>query len=186
MDPLTLITTFAGLAGTAARWIRDAAVTDDGFIRAYYLEVSRNIEILKAIDIAALKDTDINAPQFRSLIGALETGVGASLLCTGNEKRKKILTFLKAGLEIQPPATGLPLEQDDESGQAVPALTLRVNVLQAVWFTVHKIELLKALSAMDGPFNHGFRLNVRVANIQERFVRIRGKLGETGAMRELR
>ena len=56
---------------------------------------------------------------------------------------------------------------------------------QAVWFTVQKTELLKTLSALEaegGAFRHGFRLNVRMGNILERFNRIRRKLDSNPAI----
>ena len=68
-----------------------------------------------------------------------------------------------------------------------PVSHLRADVLKAVWFTVQKIELLKTLSALKKQnFNTGFRLNVRMANINERFRLIRRKLAENDAMKSLR
>lgn len=184
----SIISGVAELVIKAAAFVHDTAVTDEGFIRAYYLEVSKNIEILKTVDIGSLKEEEIDSPTFKSLIHSLDTEVGAALLCTNMAKRKRILSFLSQGLLItSPPDKSFPIETgDDENTNTQSLFEQRIDVLKAVWFTVQKIELLKALSALENQnFNHGFRLNVRVANINERFKQIRRKLAENDAMKSL-
>jgi hypothetical protein len=186
---LAIMSGVAGLVAKAAAFVHDATVTDEGFIRAYYLEVSQNIEILKTVDINSLKEKEIASPEFRSLINSLNTEVGAALLCTNIAERKRILSFLAQGLDIDsPPVNSFLIETgDDENADQQPVSHLRADVLKAVWFTVQKIELLKALSALKKQnFNTGFRLNVRMANINERFKLIRRKLAENDAMKSLR
>jgi hypothetical protein len=177
MDPITIITGIAGLIGKAVTFLKDKKVSDDCFIRAYYLEVSKNIEILKLVDI---KNENVNSPAFKSLINSLETGVGAALLCSNEKDRSRIFKILGQGLEIKSPQDkSFELETDDEKSVTV----LNINILKAVWFTVQKIDLLKSLTAIEGDiFNQKFRLNVRVANILERFKHIQQKLYENEAM----
>ena len=184
MDPFTIFTSAAGLALKTASFLNDATVTDEGFIRAYYLEVSKNIEILKTIDFSCLKETDITSESFKSVINSLDTTVGSALLCSDCKKRKRILSFLGQGLVIQSPQDkSFTLESDDE----VTVLELRIDVLKAVWFTVHKIELLKSLASLNGDmFKQKFKLDVRIANINIRLQNIRQKLAENEAMISLK
>jgi len=184
----TALISVAELIGKAAAFVHDATVTDEGFLRAYYLEVAKNIEILKTVDIDSLKDEEINSPVFQSLINSLNTEIGTALLCTDNKKRERIMSFLSQGLKIESPADkSIPIEtEDDENTNKKPLFELHIDVIKAVWFTVQKIELLKALSALEKPnFKHGFRLNVRTYNINERFKQIRKKLAEHDAMKSL-
>jgi len=185
---LTILTSVAGLVGKAAVFVHDATVTDDGFLRAYYLEVTKNMDILETVNIDSLKNEEINSPVFQSLINSLNTEIGTALLCTNEAKRERILSFLSQGLEVKGLADkSIPIEtEDDENANKQPLFDLKIDVLKAVWFTVQKIELLKALSVLEKPnFKHGFRLNVRIYNIYERFKRIREKLAEHDAMKSL-
>ena len=184
MIDVAAITGIAGLAVRFAPMVRDALATDDAFVRAYYLEVSKNIEVLKTVDIEVLGKIDIASPLFRSLIGGIETGIAVALLCTEDPKRKRLLDFLGEELVIKRPSKSIPIEQDEgEGGTVGDKPEISVNVRKALWFTVQKTELLKTLSALEGGVvKYNFRLHVRIANILERFIQIQRKLQENPAI----
>jgi len=183
MDIMT-ITGIAGMVVKGVKFLHDSKVSDDCFIRAYYFEVTKNIEILKLIDFDKIDKEEINSESFKSLINSLNIEIGSALLCTDEKYRKNIVAFLKEGLQIQAPKDkSFDLENDDEKAVS----ELQINVLKAAWFTVNKIDLLRSLSNLEGNvFNRNFRIKVRLKNILERFVHIQIKLSEKEAVRKIK
>ncbi|GHU87717.1 hypothetical protein FACS189476_03600 [Spirochaetia bacterium] len=187
MNPLALlqvITTAAPLFGKLAEMM----FTDDGYIRSYYFEVNKNLDVLKTIDIKSLKDEEITSPAFQKIITSLETEIGASLLFKDLKKHKKIFNLLNTTLEIcGDDKNDLTLETDDDTAEQKSApKQVTVQVLRAMWFTINKIELLKTLSTLDGTtFRHTFRLNVRLYNIEERLKQIRIQLTQFDAVQQI-
>ena len=169
------ITGVAGLVGKAAGILRGGAVTDDGFIRAYYLEVTKNLQVLEATDIKGLRKKDFRSPAFRALVGSLETEMAVTLFCSDREKLKRVWNFLEEGLDF---------ETRDEEGENPAAITQKVNVLKAAWFTVQKLEFLKTLAAFESgdTFGKNFYLDVRIGNINECLTKIHQKLEENEAI----
>ena len=103
MDLMSIATGVAGIVVKGAKFLNDTKVSDDWFIRAYYFEVTKNIEILKLIDFDKINEMEITSTSFRSLINSLDIEIGSALLCTNEEYRKNIVSFLKEGLRIQAP-----------------------------------------------------------------------------------
>jgi hypothetical protein len=137
--------------------IRSAAINRDGLLIAYRYEVGANIALLRELNTAALKDTDISSPEFKNLVMCLETQVGVSILYDSN--RKNYHSFMKSLAN-----TSLNLVPVDENGEKDTI----ANLQEAMRFSVRKIEHLKRLAHCatggSGLFKE-FRLNVRVKNI---------------------
>jgi hypothetical protein len=151
-----------------------------GSLRAYYAEVCKNLDVLAALDIKSLKDEEINSPVFREIVHALETKAAAKLLHSDTGAKQNVISLLSRPLYIKGEASqGLAIESgDDDSGETAPPVYERkVNVLKAMQFTLHKIELLKTLSKFEhSSLGSRFRLNVRMYNITERLRQIRKQL----------
>jgi hypothetical protein len=90
MMDLAVATSIAGLVAKSVPLLRGALGTDAAFIRAYYLEVSKNIAVLEAVDIAGLADEAISSPLFKSLIGSIETEIGTAMLCAQERRRSGV------------------------------------------------------------------------------------------------
>jgi len=174
----TGINSVAGLIGRAATFLNAESLSDEGFIRAYYLEVSKNIEILKTVDSSALRKLDIRSAAFKTLVNSLDMEIGVALLCSDERKSQTLLEFLAEGFEVE-------MHSDlEENPAAVPVM---VDVRKAVWFTVQRVELLKGLSALEGDiFKHGFYLDIRIRNILDHLSLIRIKLEDNPAVKSVR
>jgi hypothetical protein len=139
--------------------IRDMMANSEDIINAYRYEVKSNQDLLKELKIEALKDTDIDKPEFRNLVNCLQTQIGASILYDANQKKYK--AFM-ADLKKKNVKMNFEPETEGANGKAPKTL------LEAMHFSVDKIEHLKRLvfCASEGKtLFHDFRLNVRIQNI---------------------
>jgi hypothetical protein len=137
---------------------RTMALNQNGILIAYRYEAMSNLNLLKELNLEALKDTDISKPEFRNLVNCLQTQVGASIFYDSD--RKNYQAFRKSIDKI-----GATVEIENEGAEVKESVD---TLLKAMRFSVDKIEHLKRLvfCASEGKelFNN-FRLNVRIKNI---------------------
>ncbi len=168
--------------------IRRRNLSAENYLRAYYFEVVNNLEYLDVVNVKKFRTVEVNSPLFRKFVSRLDTEIGATILFTENvdeksslyrllaakgriENRSRMLTTYHKGIEA------------DYRGKI-----LYENVLQAISFTVVKIELLRRLSSAESEeseFLNKLALEKRVVNIRERFLMIKNVMDSMDGIREL-
>ena len=140
---------FFDLVYSKVEIVKSKKLTQQNYLRAYYFEVINNLELLNVINITKFRTIDISSSLFQKFIARLDTQIGATILFsedidTGSnlykllktkgriENKNKVITIYQKGKEVN--CTGKILYE---------------NVLQAISFTVVKIEVLRRLSALD-------------------------------------
>jgi hypothetical protein len=142
--------------------IRTTLANREDIIKAYLYEVDSNLNLLKELKLDALKEADIDTPEFKNLVNCLQTQIGVSILYDSSQKRFK--NFMA---EIQKLAVSQTFQPETEEPDGEDAVK---NLLDAMRFSINKIEHLKRLAfcASDGSgFFHSFKLHVRIANIMD-------------------
>lgn len=168
--------------------IRKRNLSADNYLRAYYFEVVNNLEFLSVVDVKKFKTVEVNSDVFRKFIARLDTEIGSTILFTENIDEKSCLyRLLKAKGRIenrhQMLTTSSKGIESDFRGKI-----LYENILQAISFTVVKIEVLRRLSAVDGDeaeYLNRLSLEKRIVNIRERFAMIKNVMDKMDGIREL-
>jgi len=168
--------------------IKKKNLSAENYLRAYYFEVVNNLELLGVVNAKKFGETAVNSALFRKFIAKLDTQIGATILFTENideksglykllktkgriENRNKMITTYSKGLEAN--FTGKVLYE---------------NILQAISFTVVKIEILKRLAEVDQDeieYLNKILIEKRIVNIRERFVMIKNIMDQMDGIREL-
>jgi len=179
---------FFDLVYSKVEIVKSKKLTQQNYLRAYYFEVINNLELLNVINITKFRTIDISSSLFQKFIARLDTQIGATILFsedidTGSnlykllktkgriENKNKVITIYQKGKEVN--CTGKILYE---------------NVLQAISFTVVKIEVLRRLSALDSDekeYVHNILLEKRIVNIKERFVMIKTVMDQFDGIQEL-
>ncbi|GHV79286.1 hypothetical protein AGMMS49944_10770 [Spirochaetia bacterium] len=183
---LAAISTMAGILETGVKLFGYAAavkkdiealhIDKESYLRAYYFELSSNLELLKVINKDALSDTEVTSTAFSSIVQKLETAIAASILFgdhtdTGNS----IYHLFAAKRKIQNPFKNLMRFTSSGEDDTVDA-EINESVINAMHFTVQKIQVLQKLSTCDESAKdllNGIRLKVRLDNIEQRLITIR-------------
>lgn len=168
--------------------IKNRNLSIQNYLRAYYFEVLHNIELLNTIDCKRFKTLSVNAPVFHKLIMRLDTQIGATILFTEEiDKNSDLYKLLKTKGRIQNKSKMLVTNQKGiETNYA--GKILYENILQAISFTVVKIELLQRLSEFDTEemsYLQPILLERRVANIKERLLMIKTVMDQIDGIQEL-
>jgi hypothetical protein len=132
------------------------------YLRAYYLEVKNNLELLQLLKDDALTGKSPADPGFLAFIGRLQTQVGASLLFDQDKKTA--------------------------SGKVFARLQNQTHLLLDISYTVTKIELLKRIAEFSGgelELIRNVKLQTRLDNISSRLRTIIATLAEVEGIKEL-
>jgi hypothetical protein len=163
-------------------WERAAAFAaekrnGEGLLAAYQFELAANLDLIDAVNIGALKDTDISGSDFRGLVENLHNEVGASILFSPDRAHyRRFLRHLKKHFRG---GTWTP-ENEDDGGNGKKPETLD-SVLKVLSFTVRKIEVLKRLARFaepESPLFPRYRLAVRIRNIRDSLGALNGLVRE--------
>jgi len=76
--------------------IKAKQLSADNYLRAYYLEVISNMEVLNCINEKNIASVHINTEAFRSFIDKIDTQIGFSILFAEEKDRQGLFDFLKA------------------------------------------------------------------------------------------
>jgi hypothetical protein len=139
--------------------VRERRLSEDNFLRAFYLEVKGNLELLSLLKDDALKGKSPADPGFACFTGKLQTQLATALFFEG-----------KGG-----------------GGPARRLKSECPGILKDVSFTLVKIELLKRLSEFqpeEHALPHGLNLTLRLANIEKRPVGIAKSLSQAPSFAE--
>ncbi len=171
--------------------IKHKKLSAESYLRAYYFEILNNLEFLEIINMSRIKKEQVNSEIIQFLLKNLQTDIGVTILFTEfkdeKEKSSSLYSFLKDNGKIKN-TKNLLVKTDKGKEEKVKTKTFYENVLQAVSFTVVKIEILKKLSrfsANDMEAIKDIRIEKRLVNITERFKMIKEKLDEMPGIQEL-
>jgi hypothetical protein len=173
--------------GRVAR-MREQQLSTEGILRAYYLEVLDNLEMLAVVDLARLGREKANSEAVRFVVSHLRTGIGAAiLLAEGVDEQSRLYRFLRDQGRIR---NSKRLMLRSEGGLEVPVTgaSFYENILQAVSFTVVKTEALRRISAFSDTqlaLCRDIRVERRLTNILERSRMIKEKLDDLPGVREM-
>ncbi len=167
--------------------VKKRNLSKETYLRAYYLEVISNIEILNCLNSNTLHTVPVNSTVFKSFINQLETHIGLSLLFNAEQEKQDIFSFLKSRGRINNPNGSIVKYQNGKEVLETKK-TVYENVLQAVSFTVVKIELLKRFSLLSDnelEIYNKIQLRKRIINIRERFIMIKNVMSNLDGIKEL-
>ncbi len=168
--------------------IKNRKLSIQNYLRAYYFEVLHNIELLNTIDCKRFKTLSVNSPVFHKLIMRLDTQLGATILFTEEiDKSSDLYKLLKTKGRIQNKNKMLVTNQKGIEINYAGKI-LYENILQAISFTVVKIELLQRLSEFDTEemsYLQPILLERRVTNIKERLIMIKTVMDQIEGIQEL-
>jgi len=158
------------------------------YLRAYYFEVLNNIELLNVVNMTKLKDIKVNSDLFRLLITKLETQMGAAILFDDEIREgNEIFRFLQSQGKIHN-TKNMIVKYSNGKEEKANTKSIYENILQAISFTIVKIEILRKLSGFSEEqlelINH-ILLERRIVNIKERFIMIKNKLEGIKDLKEL-
>ena len=168
--------------------IQNKKLSVQNYLRAYYFEVLHNIELLNTIDIKKFKTQSVNSPLFQKFVRRLDTQIGATILFTEDlDTGSDLYKLLKTKGRIINKNKQLVINQ---KGIDIPysGTILYENVLQAISFTVVKIEILQRLAAFESDeleYLHPVLLEKRIVNIKERLVMIKTVMDTIDGIQEL-
>lgn len=168
--------------------IKDKRMSTQSYLRAYYIEVLNNIEFLNIIKISNLKNISPNSKDIKFIIDNLVTDIGATILFSDEvEKDSQLYSFLTSKGKIKN-TKNLIRKSGDIDEKRLNQKSIYENVLQAISFTVTKVEILKKLSTftdeeLDSVNN--ILMEKRIVNIKERFVMIKTELDKIPGIREM-
>jgi hypothetical protein len=163
-------------------------VSAAALLRAYYLEVLHDLELLSVVDVASFREHAPNSKAMRALVSRLETGTAAALLLGSSEgEASELREFLAKRGRLK--NRGRQLVRLGKSGEeSVKGASLYENVLQAVSFVVVKVALLRRLSELDDEEAAALRplaLDRRLYNVAERLSMIKEKLDELPGVKDM-
>jgi hypothetical protein len=168
--------------------IQSKKLSVQNYLRAYYFEVLHNIELLNTIDIKKFKTQTVNTPLFQKFIARLDTQIGATILFTENlDVGSDLYKLLKTKGRILNKNKQLVINQKGID-IAYSGKVLYENVLQAISFTVVKIEILQRLASFDTDeleLLHPVLLEKRIVNIKERLMMIKTVMDTIDGIQEL-
>lgn len=168
--------------------IKEKKLSTQSYLRAYYIEVLNNIEFLNIVKLSNLKNTSPNSKDIKFIIDNLVIDIGATILFSDEvEKDSQLYSFLTSKGRIKNTKNLLRKSGDIEE-KRVKQKSFYENVLQAISFTVTKIEILKKLAGftneeLDSVNN--ILLERRIVNIKERFIMIKSELDKIPGIREM-
>lgn len=168
--------------------IKDKKLSTQSYLRAYYIEVLNNIEFLTIIKTSKLKNMSPNSKDIKFIIDNLVIDIGATILFSDEvDQDSQLYSFLTSKGKIKNTKNLLRKSGDIEE-KRVTQKTFYENVLQAISFTVTKIEILKKLSSFsDEELDavNSILLEKRIVNIKERFIMIKTELDKIPGIREM-
>jgi hypothetical protein len=136
-------------------------------LRACYLETLNNLSLLQTVSEKALETAGIFTPSFVAIVNSLEIEFTALILFTDddeNEKNPDVYSLIKKRGKIL--VDGL----NEKNRQNVQKWKYE-NILEAMYFVVTKIAVLKKLCSTNGDIKEllsKLRLPVRIKNIEDR------------------
>ena len=156
--------------------IKSKNLSIQNYLRAYYFEVITNLELLNSVNISKFKSVSINSSLFQKFINRLDTSLGATILFSEEiDKNSDLYKLLQTKGRIQNKNRMLVTYQKGIESMYNGKI-LYENILQAISFTVIKIEILKRLSTVDSEeieYLNNLQLEKRIVNIKERFIMIK-------------
>ena len=168
--------------------VRKRNLSAENYLRAYYFEVVNNLEFLSVVDVKKFKTVEVNSDVFRKFIARLDTEIGSTILFTENIDEKSCLyRLLKAKGRIENRHQMLTTSHTGIEADFRGKI-LYENILQAISFTVVKIEILRRLSAVESDeaeYLNRLSLEKRIVNIRERFAMIKNVMDKMDGIREL-
>ena len=154
---------------------RDRELTGKAMLRAYYIEVRGNLDLLGSLSKTALKDHAVNSPAFSAIVNRLETRIAEAILTDDETARENgLFQILQTTNAVS----------SESSGEVSAGVTYR-NVLEAVSFTLVKITILRKLSSLtdeEKTILHGIRLARRVENLKTRLESVLKTLRSLGGV----
>jgi len=154
---------------------RDRELTGKAMLRAYYIEVRGNLDLLGSLSKTALKDHAVNSPAFSAIVNRLETRIAEAILTDDETARENgLFRILQTTNAVS----------SESSGEVSAGVTYR-NVLEAVSFTLVKITVMRKLSSLtdeEKTILHGIRLARRVENLKTRLESVLKTLRSLGGV----
>lgn len=168
--------------------IKDKKLSAQSYLRAYYIEVLNNIEFLNIIKTANLKGAKPNAVDVKFIIEHLVIDMGATILFSDEvDRESQLFKFLTSKGRIKN-TKNLIRKSGDIEEKRINKKSFYENVLQAISFTVTKIEILKKMANFSNEeldsINH-IMLEKRILNIKERFIMIKSELDKIPGIKEM-
>ena len=168
--------------------VRKRNLSADNYLRAYYFEVVNNLEFLNVVDAKKFKTVEVNSDVFRKFIARLNTEIGSTILFTENiDEKSGLYRLLKAKGRIENRHQMLTTSNTGIEADFRGKI-LYENILQAISFTVVKIEVLRRLSSVESDeaeYLNRLSLEKRIVNIRERFAMIKNVMDKMDGIREL-
>lgn len=168
--------------------VRKRNLSADNYLRAYYFEVVNNLEFLSVVDAKKFKTVEVNSDVFRKFIARLNTEIGSTILFTENiDEKSGLYRLLKAKGRIENRHQMLTTSNTGIEADFRGKI-LYENILQAISFTVVKIEVLRRLSSVESDeaeYLNRLSLEKRIVNIRERFAMIKNVMDKMDGIREL-
>jgi hypothetical protein len=168
--------------------IKSKNLSIQNYLRAYYFEVITNLELLNSVNISKFKLVSINSSLFQKFINRLDTSIGATILFSEEiDKSSDLYKLLQSKGRIQNKNKMLVTYQKGIES-IYSGKILYENILQAISFTVIKIEILKRLSTVDSEeieYLNNLQLEKRIVNIKERFIMIKTVMDQIDGIQAL-
>jgi hypothetical protein len=121
---------------------RDRKFSKENLLRAYYMEVVSNLDFLATIDLTKVSGYKIASNEFRFILSNLQTTIAASIIFCETRAEKDAFSKLQKGGER------------DVLPESKNAIDRYKNILQAVSFTIDKIETLRKVNAVKQSLIH--------------------------------
>ena len=158
------------------------------FLRLLYLEILGNLEILNVIDFKAYKSLKPNDPNIKSLIKLLSTNVSEAIFYKEDDtKNAGLYEKLRKQGQVKNKERKL-MKLEDGQERLVKGKFIYENVLQAISFTVVKINLLRELSNLKDEeleILKPIKVDVRLLNINQRLLMIKSSLDKMPEVKEM-
>jgi hypothetical protein len=157
--------------------IRNKKLSQENFLRAYYLEVVNNLEFLQVVDLESLKDLSPSDHGVKMVLSNLQTEYGAAILFS--EEFKHNVSLFKFFRNRGALDNKDNMINNTQKAGSAPRKYVYENILQAIGFTVVKIQVLKRLSTFPDSLKgitQPIQLGRRLYNISARFRMIKKKL----------
>ena len=188
LETATKAINFFDLVYSKVESIKNKHLSTQNYLRAYYFEVINNLELLNVVNIAKFKKMDINSIMFRKFIQRLETQIGATILFTEDiDKNSELYKFLKTKGRIQN-KNNMILTSTNGIESQYSGKILYESILQAISFTVVKIEILKRLSSFDEDekeYLNSILIERRIINIKQRLIMIKNIMDQMEGIKEI-
>lgn len=188
----------AGAAGSAlglfdeiyrrVEGVRKKRLSSRAYLRAYYFEVINNLEMLGVVNASRFRTEKANSPLAKALVDRLETAIGSAILFSDElDESSELFRFLQGQGQVNNPNRMLQRYARGRE-ESVRTKSFYENILQAVSFTVVKVEMLRRLAGFSDAeleMLNGIMLERRIVNIRERFSMIKEKLDDLKGIKEL-